>query len=84
MEYDKDRKINRYYNLDEILQLDLDLDIKNNFNEKFGKKVFFDFNNNCKIGKLCGIKKDHQFIYYIINTDNKELFIPIYQSITKL
>ena len=60
MEFNKDGKIDRYYNLDEILRLDLDQEIKKNFEEKFGRTVYFDSNGSCKMGKLCGLEKNYQ------------------------
>ena len=84
MEFNKDGKIDRYYNLDEILRLDLDKEVKENFKQKFGKKVFFDSNGSCKVGKLCGLEKNFQLgmIYYIISGfDGKNIFVPINQSI---
>lgn len=85
MEFNKDGKIDRYYNLDEILKLDLDKEVKENLEQKFGKRIYFDSNGSCKIGKLCGIEKNYQLgmIYYIISSsDEKKIFIPINQSIT--
>ena len=86
MEFNKDGKIDRYYNLDEILRLDLDQEIKKNFEEKFGRTVYFDSNGSCKMGKLCGLEKNYQItmIYYIVEADGKKMFVPINQSITLL
>lgn len=86
MEFNKDGKIDRYYNLDEILRLDLDQEIKKNFEEKFGRTVYFDSNGSCKMGKLCGLEKNYQLtmIYYIVEVDGKKMFVPINQSITLL
>lgn len=87
MEFNKGGKIDRYYNLDEILKLDLDKELKQNLEEKFGKTVFFDSNGTCKMGKLCGIEKNYQLtmIYYIIvDSENKKMFVPVHQSITLL
>ena len=86
MEFNKDGKIDRYYNLDESLRLDLDQEIKKNFEEKFGRTVYFDSNGSCKMGKLCGLEKNYQLtmIYYIVEADGKKMFVPINQSITLL
>ena len=86
MEFNKDGKIDRYYNLDEILRLDLDQEIKKNFEEKFGRTVYFDSNGSCKMGKLCGLEKNYQLtmIYYIVEADGRKMFVPINQSITLL
>ena len=84
MEYNKNGAIDRYYNLDEILKLNIDNNIQKNIEEKFGRRVFFDSNGSCKIGKLCGLEVNHKLsmLYYIIEIDNKKLYIPTYQSIT--
>ena len=85
MEFNKDGKIDRYYNLDEILRLDLNKEVRENLEKKFGKRVFFDSNGSCKMGKLCGLEKNYQLgmIYYIISDlEGKKVFVPINQSIT--
>ena len=87
MEFNKDGKIDRYYNLDEILRLDLSKEVRENLEQKFGRRVFFDSNGSCKIGKLCGLEINYQLgaTYYIISdANNKELFIPVSQSITTI
>lgn len=87
MEFNKDGKIDRYYNLDEILKLDLSNEVKENLKQKFGKKVFFDSNGSCKVGRLCGLERNYQIgaIYYIISSLNdKKIFVPVNQSITTL
>ena len=86
MEFNKEGKICRYYNLDDILKLDLDETIKDHFKKKFGKRVYFDSNGSCKVGKLCGLEKNYQFsmMYYIIEVKDRRVFIPINQSITTL
>ena len=86
MEYNKNGAIDRYYNLDNILKLNLDNNVVENIEKKFGKRVFFDSNDSCKIGKLCGLEVNHKLsmLYYIIETDDKKLYVPTYQSITLL
>lgn len=87
MEFNKDGKIDRYYNLDEILRLDLSKEVREDLRQKFGKRVFFDSNGSCKVGKLCGLEINYQLgaTYYIISdANNKELFIPVSQSITTI
>ena len=86
MEYNKNGAIDRYYNLDNILKLNLDNNVIENIEKKFGKRVFFDSNDSCKIGKLCGLEVNHKLsmLYYIIETDDKKLYVPTYQSITLL
>lgn len=85
MEFNKNGVIHRYYNLDDILKLDLDTELREELKAKFGKTVFFDSNGTCKMGKLSGLEKNYQLgaIYYIvIDSDNRKLFVPIGQSIT--
>lgn len=88
MECNKDGKLkNRYYKLDEILKLDLDKETVDNIKDKFGKRVYFDSNGDCKVGRLCGIEKNYQFgmIYYIIvDSNDRKMFVPIHQSISSL
>lgn len=82
---DKDGKIDRYYNLDEILRLDIDPKTKQEFKDKFGKMVYFDSNDSCKVGKLCGLEENYQLsmLYYIISSANNEkIFVPTYQSLS--
>lgn len=87
MKYNKSNEIIRCYNLEEILRLDLDKEVRENLRQKFGKRVFFDSNGSCKVGKLCGLEINYQLgaTYYIISdANNKELFIPVSQSITTI
>lgn len=87
MEFNINGKIDEYYNLDDILRLNLDNKTKDNFREKFGKTVYFDLNGSCRIGKLCGLENNYQLsmVYYIIiNGDGDRMLIPIYKSITTL
>ena len=87
MKFNKKDQVNRYYNLDEILKLDLPDNVKQNMKEKFGKTVSFDLNESCKVGKLCGLEKNYQLtmLYYIIKgLDSKKMYIPIQKSITVL
>lgn len=84
MEYNKNGAIDRYNNLDDILKLNLDNNVRENIEEKFGRRVFFDSNGSCKIGKLWGLEVNHKLsmLYYIIEVDDKKLYVPAYQSIT--
>lgn len=84
MKYNKNGAVDRYYNLDDILKLDLDNNVRENIERKFGRRVFFDYNGSCKMGKLCGLEVNHKLsmLYYIIKRDERELYIPAYQSIT--
>lgn len=87
MEYNKDGKIDRYYNLDEILRLDISPETKEELKSKFGKTVYFDSDGSCKMGKLCGLEKNYQLsmLYYIVTgADNEKMFVPTYQSLSLL
>lgn len=84
--YNKDGKVNRYTNLDEILKLNISDRIRDELKTKFNKKVFFDCNGSCKIGKLVGIEVNEKFSeqYYIIDTENKKIYVPCNNSLTSL
>lgn len=86
MEFNKNGEINRYYELDDILKLDIPENIKDNFKNLFNKNVFWDNNGSCKVGKLIGIEKNSILseIYYMTEVDNVKNFVPIWKSITKL
>lgn len=75
----------KYYNPKDILKLNLDSNIHENIKGKFGKRVYFELNDSCKIGKLCGLDIVNQDLkYYIIDIDGQEKSLPIYKSITLL
>lgn len=87
MEFNKDGRIEKYYNLDDILKLDLSSEARETIKKCFGKKVYFEKNDSCKMGKLCGLEMNYQLamVYYIIEDANgKKIFVPIHQSITPL
>lgn len=86
MEYNKNGEVDRYYNLDEILRLNLPEDLKENIKEKFKKKVFYDNNGSCRIGTLIGVERNHKLeeTYYIIDVDGSKNFVPIWKSLTRL
>lgn len=86
MEYNKNGAVDRYTNLDDILKLNLEDNVRENIKEKFGKKVFFDSDGSCKMGKLCGLEVNHKLsmLYYIIEENDKKLYVPIYKSITAI
>lgn len=84
--FNKNGEVSRYTNLDEILRLDISEEIRDNFRKKFDKKVFFDYNGNCKVGKLVGIEINGQLSarYYIIDTEEKKIYVPCNSSLTLL
>ena len=86
MEYNKNGEVDRYYNLDEILRLNLPEDLKKNIKEKFKKKVFYDNNGSCRIGTLIGVERNHKLeeTYYIIDVDGTKNFVPTWKSLTRL
>lgn len=85
-DYNKNGEVNRYTNLDEILRLDISDELRENFSQKFNKKVFFDYNGNCKIGTLAGIEVNGKLSarYYIIDTEDKKIYVPCENSLTLL
>lgn len=84
MEYNKNGEVDRYYNLDEILRLNLPEDLKENIKEKFKKKVFYDNNGYCKVGTLIGVYHKLEETYYIIDVDGSKNYVPTWKSITRV
>lgn len=86
MEYNKNGEIDRYYNLDEILKLNISTKLKDSIKEKFNKKVFYDNNGSCRVGTLIGIERNHKLeeTYYIINVNEIKNFVPIWKNLTKV
>ncbi len=86
MEYNKNGEVNRYYNLDDILRLDLPEEIKKDYETKFGKRVFYDNNGSCRMGTLIGLEKNNKLseVYYIVEVDSKKNFVPTWKSLTKV
>lgn len=85
MEFNTNGTVDRYFNLDEILKLDLDAEVRQNMEEKFGRTVFFDSNGSCKMGKLIGLEKNYKLsmVYYIVqDLEGKRMFVPVNYSIT--
>lgn len=84
--YNKNGKVIRYTNLDDILRLNLSDRIRDEFKSKFNKRVFFDCNGSCKIGTLVGIEINEKLSaqYYIIDTEDKKIYVPCNNSLTLL
>lgn len=84
--YNKNGKVIRYTNLDEILKLNISDRVRDEFRTKFNKRVFFDCNGSCKIGILAGIEINEKLseLYYIINTEDKKIYVPCENSLTIL
>ena len=79
-------EISEYFNLEDILKLNLPNDIKEEIKETFGKKVFYEENDSCKMGVLIGIATHGRLngVYYITNVNNNKNYVPIWKSITKV
>lgn len=87
MEYNKNGEVNRYYNLDDILKLNLPEDLKENIREKFKKRIFYDNDGSCKVGILVGIERNYKLeetYYIIIDMDGNKNFVSIWKSLTRL
>ena len=86
MDYNKNEEVNRYFNLDDILRLNLPDNIRKEVEEKFKKKVFYDNNGACKLGTFIGIEIDSTLsdVYYIIDINGIKNYVPIRKSITKI
>lgn len=65
----------KYYNLKEIEKLNLPTGVLFTLKEGLNSKVYYNYNNVCKIGILKGILYDDKY-YYIIEKDGKEVFTP--------
>ena len=85
MEYNKNGEVNRYYNLDDILKLDIPAELASEIKEKFGKRVFYDQDGTCKMGRLCGLEVNHKLsiLYYIVDIDGNKVFVPTWKSLTR-
>ena len=84
--YNKDGKVSRYTNLDDILKLNISDRVRDEFKDKFNRRVFFDRNGSCKVGKLVGIEINEKLSaqYYIIDTEDKKIYVPCNNSLTLL
>lgn len=76
-------EMSKYFNLNEILELNLPNDIKEEVKDKFGKKVFYEEDDSCKVGTLIGIAIHGRLngSYYIMDNQN---YVPTWKSITKI
>lgn len=86
MDYNKNGEINKYFDLDNILRLNLPDNIKEEFKEKFKKEVFYDNNGSCRLGTLIGAEINHKLseIYYIIDVKGIKNYVPTWKSITRI
>lgn len=86
MEYNKSGEVNRYYDLDDILKLNISVELASEMKEKFGKRVFYDQDGTCKMGKLCGLEVNHKLstLYYIVDIDGNKMFVPTWKSLTRV
>lgn len=68
-EFNKDGKVNKYFNLDEILKLNLSEGFKNEFKSKFNKDIYLAVKKDkFNKGKLIGLEINEKLYekYYII------------------
>lgn len=86
MDYNKNGEVNRYFNLDDILRLNLPDNIRKEVKGKFKKKVFYDNNGSCQLGVLIGIEMNHKLseTYYIVDVDGNKNYVPTWKSITRV
>lgn len=86
MEYNKNGEVHRYYNLDDILRLNLPETLKEEFQTKFKKRVFYDNDGSCRMGILIGVEKNEKLseTYYIVDVDGNKNFVPTWKSLTKV
>lgn len=86
MEYNKNGEIDRYYNLDDILRLNIPEETRNNLETKFGKTVFYDADGSCRMGTLVGLEKNSKLsmLYYIVDVNGKKNFVPTWKSLTRV
>lgn len=86
MDYNKNEEVSRYFNLDDILRLNLPDNIRKEVEEKFKKRVFYDNNGSCRLGVLIGIEMDHKLseTYYIVDVDGNKNYVPTWKSITRV
>lgn len=83
--------LHRYTTLNEILESETIDSIKDKFETAFNQQVYFELNDNCRVGVLVGLadvlldtaeEKIEQF--YIVKIGEEEILIPIWKSLTKL
>lgn len=86
MIYNKEEKVYSYYDLGEILKLNIPNSVRTTMEQYFNRNIFYESNDKCKVGKLIGIESNYQFsnYYYIIEDGNSKIHIPIHQSITAI
>ena len=86
MDYNKNGEITRYFNLDDILKLNLPDNISKEIEDKFKKEVFYDNNGSCRLGTLIGIEINHKLseTYYIIEVKGVKNYVPVWKSITRI
>lgn len=86
MDYNKNGEVNRYFNLDDILRLNLSDNIRKEVEEKFKKKILYDNNGSCRLGVLIGLEMNHKLseTYYIVDVDGTKNYVPTWKSITRV
>lgn len=74
----------RYYNKEEILELNIPETIKNEIVTKFNKRVYYDCNDTCKIGVLIGLLIRDNEIFFIVKDNNYENYVEVWKSLSLL
>lgn len=82
--FNKNGKVYKYTDLDEILRLNIPDPLREEFQTKFNKRVFFDRDGSCRMGTLVGLEINEQLSspYYIIDTGKKRIYVPYGHSLT--
>ena len=78
---------NEYRTLNDINKSDIVPDrVKNECKNKFGKKCYFKYGDNTKIGILSGIELHESLsdLFYILVSNKNTYYIPITHSLTKI
>lgn len=78
--------MSKYFNLNDILDLDIPDNILKEVQDKFGKRVFYDDNSSCKVGTLVGVAvQEHpEIYYYIIDINGTNNYVSVWKSVTKV
>lgn len=75
----------RYYEVEEILVLDIDMHIKQIVTDALGKLVYFDYNGRCKTATLAGLEQMGESLRYILwDSNGNELMLSTNFEITPL
>jgi hypothetical protein len=86
MFYEENGRIDRSKVLSKILEWNLPEEVRNNINEMFGKKVYFEDDSHCIVGTLVGLEQNGKYLdyYYIVENQGNEYLISHYERRLKL